>query len=391
MNCTEIFTFTVFAHTSHLLPLSLLLQLKNHARARGAGVVLFKGYVSYYDPGSSSFQVLYEFEQYQGNITIFFVSFIFYVIFAVLGVPAFVHNNYSMLSEASKNPDSNLPYTLWGLAATSGILLIIVAVVDYPTISRTLSMHNPDPVLFNVYIVTQVAIVLVILANIALAALVIIPKKEHIQLPPALQVLFCTQYCKFGSKVAQIIATAIFTTFFAVLGWHAAFFFLAFAAFPARAILVILLYVAGVFCIIVLFSFLLKSITCNAEFCTAVKDRVENNLGFQILFPISLAGAVTFIVMQAVFFFRITVFIGDTAAGGIPTIIGALGPATLLGILGVGTAGALKKYHPKNIAEHLVGSTGLADVLQGGDVEMVETAAGEEGSGAEDDKAAGTN
>lgn len=296
-----------------------------------------------------------------------------------------------MLSKASKDPDANLPYTLWGLAVTSLILLVVVAAVDYPTISRTLSMNSADPVLFNVYIITQVATVLVILANFGLAALVVIPKKEHIQLPPALQVLFFTQYWKFGSKIAQILATAIFATFFAVLGWHGAFFFLAFAAFPARAVLVILLYVAGVFCFVALFSFLFKSITCNAKFCTAVKDRVEDNLGFQILFPIAAAGAVTFIVMQAVFFFRITVFIGDTAAGGIPTIIGALGPATLLGILGVGTAGALKKYHPKNLAEHLVGSTGIGDVLQGGNVEMVETIAGGEESGSEEGKATGTD
>ena len=115
--------------------------------------------MAYFTPGSSAFQILSDFQQFQGNVNIFFASFVFYVIFAVLGVPAFLHNNYERLSKASTDPDSNLPYTLWGLAATSAILLLVVAIVDYPTISMTLSMHNADPVLFNVYIITQVAIV----------------------------------------------------------------------------------------------------------------------------------------------------------------------------------------------------------------------------------------
>ena len=364
--------------------LSVLLQLKNHARSRGSGIVIFKGYAAYFNPGSSAFQILSDLQQFQGNVNIFFASFIFYVIFAVLGVPAFLHSNYERLSKASTDPDSNLPYTLWGLAATSAILLVVVAIVDYPTISRTLSMHNPDPVLFNVYIITQVVIVVVIVINFVLAAFVVIPKKEHIQLPPVLQVLFCTRFSKFGSKIAQIVATGIFSTFFTVLGWHVAFFFLAFAAFPARAILVILLYVAGVFCIVVFFSYFFKTVTCNAKFCHAVADRAEASLGPQIFFPIAFVGAVTFIIMQAVFFFRITVFIGATDAGGIPTIIGALGPATILGVLGVGTAGALKKYNPKTLAERLVGRTGIEDVLQGGatseseNVEMAATSAEKE-------------
>lgn len=334
-------------------------------------------------------------EQFQGNVDIFFASFVFYVIFAVLGVPAFLHSNYKRLSKASTDPDSNLPYTLWGLAATSAILLVVVAIVDYPTISRTLSTHNPDNVLFNVYIITQVVIVAVIVINFVLAAIVVLPKKQHIQLPPALQVLFCTKYCKFGSKVAQILATGIFSTFFTVLGWHVAFFFLAFAAFPARAILVILLYVAGIFFIVAFFSYFFKIVTCNAKFCHAVADRAEDNLGLQILFPIAFVGAVIFIIMQAVFFFRITVFIGATDAGGIPTIIGALGPATILGVLGVGTAGALKKYNPKNLAERLVGRTGLEDVLQGvvpesENVEMAATSAEKEASDKEGEPATET-
>ena len=307
-----------------------------------------------------------------------------------------MHSNYEKLSKASTDPDSNLPYTLWGLAATSAILLLIAVIVDYPTISRTLSMHSPDTVLFNVYIITQVVIVMVIITNFILAALVVIPKKEHIQLPPVLQVLFCTRFSKFGSKVAVVLATAIFATFFTVLGWHIAFFFLAFAAFPARAILVILLYVAGVFCMVAFFSFFFKVVTCNAKFCRAVADRAETNLGLQIFFPIAFACAVTFIIMLAVFFFRITVFIGATDAGGIPTIIGALGPATILGILGVGTAGALKKYHPKNLAEHLVGNTGIEEVLQGvvpegENVEMEATSAEKEGSDKEGEKTTKTD
>ena len=298
----------------------------------------YQGYSSYFNLTVSDFTVIGYNADYKGNQLLLIFSLIALAIFVTIGTPLLIRANYKTVYTYAKEKDTNYIFVLWAIAVVGAVVVITLVAVDI-SILFIQRLSDGVPSVWQYYVGLGF-IILFLIFDFILALSV--TKTSDFPVPDVLRLLcFQTHHCCNGKTILPQTLAIWFTIMAAqLITFHAAFIFLALIASPVQTISTNLLYIAALFCSVSFITLFFASFRRKT-----IKDRNKLYYYFRhILYFVLFFCMLAFIILFATCFLRVTIYVGDVASGGLPSLFASLAPSAFLGALGFIAKRVLENY-----------------------------------------------
>jgi hypothetical protein len=327
----------------------VLLQLKEYAytAAKTRPQTSAQGYVSYFNESTSEHIVVDFNDNFQINMLLLVIGLIALATFMSMATPMLLHEKYPTMYRLAQKEHSNHVFVIWAAVIACGIATVIITIIDVSLVLVERISSNESPV-WPSYI-ALVGILIFLLVDLLLV--IVVKKRRDFPLPYVMKIICCDVglLMKDSTLVVQTVAMWVVVLFLQLAAFHLTFIFLAFVASPVETGSFFLLYVAGFISTISIIALFLATVQNNFSFdmTSTQKKRFIRSLCLKSARLIPFFCLLVFTIFFATSFVRVTISVGDSETGGIPSLFAAIAPAILLGILGYAGRHILVKYVPR--------------------------------------------
>ena len=327
----------------------VLLQLKEYAfiAAKTRPQASVQGYVSYFSEMDSEFIVVEFNESFQISMLLLVIGLIALASFMSMATPMLLHEKYLTLYRLAQKEHSNHVFAIWAAVIASSIATVIIIIIDVALVLAERISSNKSP-LWPSYIAIGGIFVFLL---VDLLLVIVVKKRRDFPLPYVMKIICCDIgfLLKDSTVVVQTAAMWVVVLFLQLASFHLTFIFLAFVASPVQTGSFFLLYVAGFISAISIISLFLATVQNNFSFdmTSTQKKQFIRSLCFKSARLIPFFCLLVFTIFFATTFVRVTISVGDSETGGIPSLFASVAPAILLGFLGYAGRHILIKYVPR--------------------------------------------